>query len=58
MIYARGRGLEYYGVEAIDRIVERLQANDGHAMELLMGVIESAPFQKRRRSAHASADAT
>ena len=34
--------------EAIDRIVEQLEREDGRFSALLMGVIESAPFQKRR----------
>lgn len=48
MIYALGRGLEYYDVEAVDRIVENLNQHDGHFSALLSGIIESAPFQKRR----------
>ena len=49
MTYALGRGPEYYDVEAVDRVVERLQKEDGHFSALVMGVIESAPFQKVRR---------
>jgi hypothetical protein len=41
----------------VDRIVERMQKQDGHFSALLMGVIESAPFQKRR-AASGLADAT
>ena len=37
-------------MEAIDRIVERLEREEGRFSALLMGVIESAPFQKRRNS--------
>jgi hypothetical protein len=48
LIYALGRGLEYYDVEAVDRIVENLNQHDGHFSALLSGIIESAPFQKRR----------
>ena len=48
LTYALGRGLEYYDVESVDQIVERLEKNDGHFMALLMGVIESAPFEYRR----------
>jgi hypothetical protein len=50
LTYALGRGPEYYDVEATDRIVERLEREDGRFSALLMGVIESAPFQKRRTS--------
>ena len=48
--YALGRGLESYDVEAVDSIVGRIEANDGRASELIAGIVESAAFQKRRRS--------
>jgi len=54
LTYALGRGPEYYDVEAIDRIVEQLERDQGRFSTLLMGVIESAPFQKRRTSAIAA----
>ena len=53
LTYALGRGPEYYDVEATDRIVEHLERDHGRFSALLMGVIESAPFQKRRNSAAA-----
>jgi hypothetical protein len=55
LTYALGRGTEYYDVETIDQIVDRLQRNDGHFSALLTGVIESAPFQKMRTAATATA---
>jgi len=48
LTYALGRGLEYYDVETVDRIVARLEQENGRFSALLMGIIESAPFQKRR----------
>jgi hypothetical protein len=48
LTYALGRGLDYNDVATVDRIVERLDQADGRFSALLMGVIESAPFQKRR----------
>jgi hypothetical protein len=51
LTYAIGRGPEYYDVETIDRIVKRLDDNDGRFSALLMGVIESAPFQRMRTQA-------
>jgi len=54
LTYASGRGTEYYDVETIDQIVKRLNANDGRFSALLMGVIESAPFQKMRTEATAT----
>jgi mono/diheme cytochrome c family protein len=48
LTYALGRGLEYSDVETVDQIVERLEREQGRFSALLTGVIESAPFQKRR----------
>jgi hypothetical protein len=48
LTYAIGRGLEYNDVDAVDRIVDRLEAADGRFSALLAGVVDSAPFQKRR----------
>jgi len=48
LTYALGRGLDYNDVETVDRIVERLDRDKGRFSALIMGVIESAPFQKRR----------
>jgi hypothetical protein len=48
LTYALGRGLEYYDVDAVDRIVERLDKENGRFSALLMGIVESTPFQKRR----------
>lgn len=48
LTYAIGRGLEYYDTEAIDQIVDGLNKNEGRFSALLSGVIDSAPFQKRR----------
>ena len=50
MTYALGRGLEDYDVEAVDRIVKRLEQDKGRFSTLLTGVIESAPFQKCRNT--------
>ncbi len=48
LTYALGRGPEYYDVETTDQIVQRLEREEGRFSALLMGVIESAPFQKMR----------
>ena len=48
LTYALGRGLEYYDVETVDRIVAQLDRENGRFSALLIGIIESAPFQKRR----------
>jgi Protein of unknown function (DUF1592)/Protein of unknown function (DUF1588)/Protein of unknown function (DUF1587)/Protein of unknown function (DUF1585)/Protein of unknown function (DUF1595)/Cytochrome C oxidase, cbb3-type, subunit III len=48
MIYALGRGLEYHDEATIERIVEKVDRDKGRFSTLLMGIVESAPFQKRR----------
>jgi len=59
LTYALGRGLEYYDVETVDRIADQLDRNEGHFTVLLNGIVESAPFQKRRNiSATATAAPT
>jgi len=48
MTYAVGRGIEYYDAPTIDKIVADAEKNGGTLRQILYGVIESAPFQKRR----------
>lgn len=55
LTYATGRGPEYYDVETIDQIVQRLNDQGGKFSALLTGVIESAPFQKMRTQATVTA---
>ncbi|HLK59891.1 MAG TPA: DUF1592 domain-containing protein [Chthonomonadaceae bacterium] len=50
LTYALGRGLEDYDVETVDRIVARLELDQGRFSTLLTGVIESVPFQKCRNA--------
>jgi hypothetical protein len=50
-VYALGRGLEPTDLEAVDRVVDRLEREGGRFSALLLGIIESAPFQKRRNTA-------
>jgi hypothetical protein len=49
LTYALGRGLEYNDEYTVDRIVEQLDREQGRFSTLLMGIIDSAPFQKQRR---------
>ena len=51
LTYALGRGLEYYDVGTVDAIVARIEKGDGRFSGLLMGIIESAPFQRTRNAA-------
>lgn len=50
LVYALGRGLEYYDTETVDEIVTQLQKNNGRFSTLVTGVIDSAPFEKCRNS--------
>lgn len=50
LTYALGRGLEYYDLATVDAIVSRLEKSNGHPSELIAGILESAPFQRTRRT--------
>ena len=58
LTYALGRGLEYYDVPTVDKIVENLDQNHGAFSALLNGVIESAPFQQQRLLVNPTVDPT
>ena len=45
---ALGRGVEYYDAPTVDSIVALLNRNDGTMVDLINGIVESTPFQKRR----------
>tara|TARA_R110002096_G_scaffold432198_2_gene648497 strand:+ start:4923 stop:7283 length:2361 start_codon:yes stop_codon:yes gene_type:complete len=48
LTYAIGRGVEFYDAPTIEKIVENVDANGGGMMNLIYGIAESVPFQKRR----------
>jgi hypothetical protein len=50
LTYALGRGLDYHDTLAVDVLVDRLEKENGRASTLLIGIIESTPFQRRQRS--------
>jgi hypothetical protein len=50
LTYALGRGLEYYDEHTVDQIVAKVDQGGGRFSRLLIGVVESAPFQKQRRA--------
>jgi len=58
LTYVLGRGIEHYDVPTIDAIVDRIEKEDGRFSALLMGVLESAPVQKRRPTPVADVAAT
>ncbi len=53
-VYAIGRGLTYQDVATMDTILERLEREDGRAGALILGIVESAPFQRCRRPSEES----
>ena len=48
MTYALGRGPEYQDVETVDQVVDRVEREGGKLSSIVVGLIESSPFQKRR----------
>jgi len=48
LTYALGRGLEYYDKCAVDDICSQLQKNKDSLSSLIVGIVQSEPFQKRR----------
>ena len=48
LTYALGRGVEQYDAPAVREITRKAASNDYRFSSLVMGVVESAPFQMRR----------
>jgi hypothetical protein len=48
LMYALGRGVEYYDTETLDQLVHRLDDAGARPSALIHGIIESAAFQRRR----------
>lgn len=48
MTYAVGRGIEYFDAPTIDKIVGDAEKEGGTLLQIVYGIVESAPFQKRR----------
>ena len=48
LTYALGRGLEYYDKQAVDRIVRETAADGYKFSRLVLAIVGSEPFQKRR----------
>ena len=49
LTFALGRGLDYYDKCAVDRIVAALAHDDYRFSTLVLGIVNSDPFQKRRQ---------
>jgi hypothetical protein len=48
--YALARGLEPHDLCTVEKIVERLQASEYRARELVLGIVASEPFRRKRIS--------
>jgi hypothetical protein len=48
MIYAIGRGLEFYDAPTVRGIVRQAHEHDYRFSSLITGVVNSAPFEMRR----------
>ena len=48
MIYALGRGLQYYDVCTIDKILAQTEGSDHRIQDIVTAVAVSEPFLKRR----------
>jgi len=50
MTYALGRGVEYYDMPAIRAVLQRAAKDDYRWSSLVMGIVESTPFQMKKKS--------
>ena len=50
LTFATGRGVEYYDAAAVRGIVRRVQADDYRFSSLVVGIVNSPPFQMRKTS--------
>lgn len=48
LVFAIGRGVEYYDGQAVEQIVDRLESEQGKVRTLIHAVVQTAAFQKRR----------
>ena len=47
LTFALGRGLEYYDAPAVRKIVRDAGAEDYRFSQIILGIVESTPFQMR-----------
>jgi hypothetical protein len=48
LIYALGRGLEYYDMPQVRRIIWGAAGDDYRWSSIVLGIVSSPPFQMRR----------
>jgi hypothetical protein len=51
MVYALSRGIEYSDIPVARKVVARAAAKGNHFSELILGIVESQPFQMNRAEA-------
>ena len=56
MTYGLGRGVEYFDMPVVRSIVRDAEQNDYRFSSILMGIVNSDPFQMRTKSAETSAE--
>jgi hypothetical protein len=56
MTYALGRGVEYFDMPVIRSIVRDAERNDHRFSSIVLGIVNSAPFQMRTKSDAIAAD--
>ncbi len=50
LVFATGRGVEYYDAPAVRKILRAAESDDYRFSSLVLGVVKSMPFQMRRAS--------
>ncbi|MBV9768048.1 MAG: DUF1592 domain-containing protein [Bryobacterales bacterium] len=58
LTYALGRGVQFYDMPAVRKIVQDAGAHDFHFSSLVLGTVESVPFQMKTKTAGAATDAS
>jgi mono/diheme cytochrome c family protein len=58
LTYALGRGLQYYDMPAVRKIVQDASAHDRRFSSLVLGVVESVPFEMKIKTASSSPDSS
>jgi hypothetical protein len=56
--YALGRGLQYYDMPAVRKIVHDASAHDLRFSSLVLGVVESVPFEMKIMTANSPPDSS
>ena len=56
LTYALGRGLETYDMPVVRRIVSNAALHDYRMMSIILGIVESRPFQMRVKIAEGEAE--